>query len=168
MIFFRWIIKIYFINFSYNFIYTLWDLSHRDDLEFPEMRENYVFERREERYSKILPKATAILVDSNLGKENVIRRYNVDSERVLVMPFSPAENILLGAYLFTLACFFSSAGKLVQDYSELRSYRSSDLKRWEGWTHNKFCIDFWFNSQLTSLMIVYYRIINMFSRKLHH
>ncbi len=54
------------------------------------------------------------------------------------LTFSPAENILLGAYLFTLACFFSSASKLVQDYSELGSYRFNDLKRWEGWTHSKF------------------------------
>ena len=78
--------------FSYNFIYTLWDLSHRDDVEFPEIRENFVFERREARYETILPKATTILVDSEVGASNVVRRYGVDKDRVLVMPFSPAEN----------------------------------------------------------------------------
>ena len=35
-------------TYSYNFIYSLWDLSHRDDVEFPEIREEFVFERREE------------------------------------------------------------------------------------------------------------------------
>jgi hypothetical protein len=54
------------------------------------------------------------------------------------LTFSPAENILLSAYLVALVCFFGCAGKLMQDYSELRSYRFNDLKRWEGWTHSKF------------------------------
>ncbi len=79
-------------TYSYNFIYSLWDLSHRDDVEFPEIREDFVFERREARYNTILPKATAILVDSEVSASNVIRRYCVDKERVIVMPFSPAEN----------------------------------------------------------------------------
>jgi len=79
--------------YSYNFIYTLWDLSHRDDVEFPEIRNYFGFEKREILLNAILPKATAILVDSNLGKENVTRRYGVDDGRVLVMPFSPAESV---------------------------------------------------------------------------
>ena len=32
---------------NYNFIYTVWDLAHRDNLEFPEVRDNRVFQRRE-------------------------------------------------------------------------------------------------------------------------
>jgi glycosyltransferase involved in cell wall biosynthesis len=74
----------------FNFIYTVWDLSHRDEVEFPEIRENRVFERREKKYNAILPRATAILVDSKLGKTHVIQRYGIDSSRIIVMPFSPA------------------------------------------------------------------------------
>ncbi len=77
---------------NYNFIYTLWDMSHRDDFEFPEVRRNNVFERRELLYKLILIKAVAILVDSNVSASNLYARYGVDSNRILVMPFSPAKN----------------------------------------------------------------------------
>ena len=80
---------------KYNFIYTVWDLSHRDEMEFPEVRNNFVFERREELNKSILPKSTAVLVDSEVGAENLVRRYGVDKNRVLVMPFSPAENSMV-------------------------------------------------------------------------
>ena len=82
---------------NYNFIYTVWDLSHRDYMEFPEIRENFVFERREELNKLIFPKSMALLVDSEVGAENLVRRYGVDKNRVLVMPFSPAENVVVSA-----------------------------------------------------------------------
>jgi len=70
-----------------NYIVTVWDLCHRDDPEFPEVRVDRQFEVRDLNYNSILPRATAILVDSELGKENVIRRYGIDQQRVHVMPF---------------------------------------------------------------------------------
>lgn len=73
-----------------NYITTVWDLCHRDNPEFPEVRCNRQFERREKNYETILPRATAVLVDSDLGKTNVIQRYRIDNERVYVMPFQPA------------------------------------------------------------------------------
>lgn len=76
-----------------NYITTVWDLCHRDDLEFPEVRWSRIFESREKNYCAILPRATAILVDSRLGKCNVIRRYGIDEERVHVIPFEPAQSI---------------------------------------------------------------------------
>ena len=41
----------------------------------------------EHKFWNILPKATAILVDSELGKNNLTRRYGIDDERVFVVPF---------------------------------------------------------------------------------
>ena len=76
-----------------NYITTLWDLCHRDDPEFPEVRQNKEFERREDNYKKILPKATAILVDSELSKHNVLNRYGIDSDRVHIIPFQPSRII---------------------------------------------------------------------------
>ena len=84
------------MNFnSLNFIYTVWDLCHRDYPEFPEVRSMGEFERREELYKSTLPKATAIIVDSNLGKYNVSHRYQIDSNRIYVIPFTkaPSTNI---------------------------------------------------------------------------
>jgi glycosyltransferase involved in cell wall biosynthesis len=73
-----------------NYIATIWDLCHRDDPEFPEVRAGRVFEQREGLYRSILPKATALFVDSPLGKVRMMRRYGIDEERVHVMPFIPA------------------------------------------------------------------------------
>ena len=73
-----------------NYITTVWDLSHRDDPEFPEVRWHRQFEGREKNYRALLPRATAIFVDSELGKKNVIHRYGIDEERVHVMPFQAA------------------------------------------------------------------------------
>ena len=70
-----------------NYITTVWDLCHRDDPEFPEVRWDKQFEARESNYKAILPRAVAVLVDSDLGKQNVINRYGMDSSRVHVMHF---------------------------------------------------------------------------------
>ncbi|MCK4782302.1 MAG: glycosyltransferase family 4 protein [Desulfobacteraceae bacterium] len=80
---------------KYNYIFTVWDLCHRDFVEFPEVRENRTFESREALYQHALTKAVAVIVDSELGKENVIRRYGVDPERVEILHFSPAPEIRL-------------------------------------------------------------------------
>lgn len=74
-----------------NYIFTVLDLCHRDDPEFPEVRNDREFERRDVLYNTTLTKAVAVLVDSEVGKQNVIRRYGVDNLRVHVMPFSPAS-----------------------------------------------------------------------------
>tara|TARA_Y100000768_G_scaffold383586_1_gene366027 strand:- start:3770 stop:4990 length:1221 start_codon:yes stop_codon:yes gene_type:complete len=70
-----------------NYITTLWDLCHRDELEFPEVRENREFERRDEFYKDILPRAVAVLVDSELSKFNTSNFYSISLNRVHVMPF---------------------------------------------------------------------------------
>jgi glycosyltransferase involved in cell wall biosynthesis len=71
-----------------NYITTIWDLSHRDEIEFPEVREFRVFEERESLYREILPKAVAVLVDSEIGKKRIIHRYGLDPHRIVVMPFN--------------------------------------------------------------------------------
>jgi glycosyltransferase involved in cell wall biosynthesis len=74
----------------YSYLYTVWDLAHRDHVEFPEASDRRLFESREALYRRALPKAVATFVDSELGKQNMVRRYGLDPERVLVSPFSPA------------------------------------------------------------------------------
>ena len=76
-----------------NYIVTVWDLCHRDNPEFPEVRADRIFDKRESYYRDVLPKATAVLVDSAIGKKNMIRRYGVEKERVHVMPFAPAPGV---------------------------------------------------------------------------
>lgn len=74
-----------------NYITTVWDLCHRDDPEFPEVRWSRNFEARDRNYAAILPRAAAIFVDSELGKKNTSRRYGVDQERIHILPFQAAE-----------------------------------------------------------------------------
>lgn len=78
-----------------NYIATVWDLCHRDNPEFPEVRWNRIFENREIKYQSILPRATAVFVDSPLGKENLIHRYGLDADQVHVMPFEAAQSVLI-------------------------------------------------------------------------
>jgi glycosyltransferase involved in cell wall biosynthesis len=70
-----------------NYIATVWDLCHRDDLEFPEVRWNRQAEIRDRNYSQFLPKATAIFVDSDFSRRNIVHRYGLDIDRVHVMAF---------------------------------------------------------------------------------
>nr|WP_284506392.1 glycosyltransferase family 1 protein [Caballeronia sp. INDeC2] len=78
------------VTTHFSYLYTVWDLAHRDEVEFPEVRCAGEFERREYIYQRALKKATGIVVDSEAGRDNVVRRYAVDVERVHVIPFSPA------------------------------------------------------------------------------
>lgn len=77
---------------AHNYIITVWDLCHRDTPEFPEVNFFREFELREQLYTKSLKKAVAILVDSELGKSNVIKRYGIDDTRVFIAPFTPSVN----------------------------------------------------------------------------
>ncbi|RZD17755.1 MAG: glycosyltransferase family 1 protein [Candidatus Acididesulfobacter diazotrophicus] len=72
-----------------NYIFTVWDIAHRDFMEFPEVRSNFEFEIREKIYINSLKKAIAVLSESYLGKQNIIRRYGIDEKRVYVAQFTP-------------------------------------------------------------------------------
>jgi glycosyltransferase involved in cell wall biosynthesis len=73
-----------------NFLVTVWDLCHRDEPEFPEVRDDREFERRERYHFDVLPKAVAVFADSELGASNIVRRYAIDPNRVHVIRSSPA------------------------------------------------------------------------------
>lgn len=77
-----------------NYLITVWDLSHLDQPEFPEVNTNGRFEYRELIFSKVFKKAVAILVDSKLGKDNIVKRYGCDSLRVHIAKFLPSIDIV--------------------------------------------------------------------------
>ena len=77
---------------SHNYIFTIWDLCHRDTPEFPEVNYFREFERREFLYNRAPKKAIAVITDSELGRENSIRRYNLDRDRVFSASFIPSFN----------------------------------------------------------------------------
>ena len=76
-----------------NYIYTLWDICHRDQFEFPEVSDKDVFEFRDTLCKMVLPKAQSIIVDSEYSKANISNIYSIQKNRMHVIPFEPAHNI---------------------------------------------------------------------------
>jgi glycosyltransferase involved in cell wall biosynthesis len=76
-----------------NYITTVWDLCHRDHPEFPEMRENNQFLKREYSYRNTLSQALFILTDSTTLSKRLAYRYGIENERILAMPYSPSPFI---------------------------------------------------------------------------
>jgi glycosyltransferase involved in cell wall biosynthesis len=75
------------------YIITVWDLCHRDAVEFPEVRIFGEFQRREYFYRNALPGAAIILADSETLARKIAFRYGVDDERIIPMPFAPAVGL---------------------------------------------------------------------------
>ena len=76
-----------------NFIATVWDLCHRDQPEFPEVREFGEFQSREWASQNTLTLASIILSDSEELADRISSRYGVDRERIVPMPYSPSPLI---------------------------------------------------------------------------
>jgi glycosyltransferase involved in cell wall biosynthesis len=73
-----------------NYITTVLDLCHRDDLEFPEVSSDGKFEERERHFSTCLPRAVAVMVASHQLLKSIVVRYGIDEERMIAMPFEPS------------------------------------------------------------------------------
>ena len=71
------------------YIFTLWDIGHLDILEFPEISYDGQFDRREFTNARSLKKSYKVIVDSEWGKQNVIKKYNLDEKRIEVLKFLP-------------------------------------------------------------------------------
>ena len=80
-----------------NYIATLWDLCHRDTPEFPEVREFGELTVREDGLRTELAAAFAILTDSAALADAASRRYGIDRDRLLAMPFAPAPQLESGS-----------------------------------------------------------------------
>jgi glycosyltransferase involved in cell wall biosynthesis len=66
---------------------TTHDLMHRYERQFPEAGSRKEYNIREIHYSRMCKKASGILVDSGLGKQQLIESYHVPESKVHVLPF---------------------------------------------------------------------------------
>lgn len=73
------------VNIPY--LATLWDLEHRIQPYFPEVSDNGIWENREAFYSRYLPRASIIVVGTEIGRKEIEHFYQVPSERIKVIPF---------------------------------------------------------------------------------
>ncbi|MBU6390544.1 glycosyltransferase family 4 protein [Patescibacteria group bacterium] len=70
-------------------IVPIHDLEHRRHSEFPELRASGQWQKREYLYNNIKKSAYKILVDSEIGKQDVVEFYGVEPARIEVVPFLP-------------------------------------------------------------------------------
>ena len=75
------------INIPY--IFTLYDMAHLRNLEFPEVSSNRIFEIRENLYSNSLKKAQKVIVASKFEKKLATEKYKLDESRVIVLKYLP-------------------------------------------------------------------------------
>lgn len=76
-----------------NTLVTVHDLMHRYEKRFPEAASRQMFNIRERHYSRISKYAKSILVDSKIGKNQMIESYGTDSKKVHILPYIPPEYI---------------------------------------------------------------------------
>ncbi|MDI6704404.1 MAG: glycosyltransferase [bacterium] len=78
------------------YIMTIFDLQHRLQPNFLEVSADGIWEEREYLYKNATKHASAIIVDSEIGKEDVINFYQIPQERVKVLPYVSPTYILNG------------------------------------------------------------------------
>ncbi len=79
--------------YKLNYIYTIWDLCHLDNPEFPEIRLNNQFEIREKLYSKVLKKSSFIITDCEENKKKIAKSYLVNRKKIITIPFEPSSKL---------------------------------------------------------------------------
>jgi glycosyltransferase involved in cell wall biosynthesis len=87
----------YAVECGLPFVMPVHDLQHRIHPEFPEVSAGGEFESRERLYRDALSEAEAILVDSEVGREDVLEYYGelITPDRVHVLPFVPSPHLAM-------------------------------------------------------------------------
>lgn len=66
---------------------TIHDLMHRYEPHFPEVKARFRYGIREHRFRNIARCSVAVLVDSNVGREQVVESYHVPPAKVWPLPY---------------------------------------------------------------------------------
>jgi glycosyltransferase involved in cell wall biosynthesis len=67
------------------YIYTVWDLQHRNQPFFPEVGAPVVWRRTETLYENMIPRASFIITGTTTGKKEIAAAYRVPEHRVRVI-----------------------------------------------------------------------------------
>ena len=76
------------VNLSIPYIYTLWDLGHREYPFFPEVSrpmKNWML--RERTYSESLIRATYVITGNETGKKEIVSNYLIPEKKIRIVPF---------------------------------------------------------------------------------
>jgi glycosyltransferase involved in cell wall biosynthesis len=70
-----------------KFIFTIWDLCHLTDNQWPEIRNKNYDVKTENLLKNNLARASLILIDSDSNKKIIHERYSIDSKKIITFPF---------------------------------------------------------------------------------
>ena len=73
-----------------KFFINIPDVSHRENLEFPEIVDNNEFLRKEEILTNSLPRAIAVITNAEIIKKRISFFYNVLEEKIFVINHMPS------------------------------------------------------------------------------
>lgn len=76
-----------------KFFITIPDVSHRENLEFPEIVDSSEFERKDEIFRKSLPRALAVITNSNVIKKRISFFYRILEEKIYIINHQPSNSI---------------------------------------------------------------------------
>ena len=79
--------------YSHNYIFSIWDLTHLEHPEFPEVSHFGEFERREYVYSAASRRAIAVIADSRPSCRLIAEAYGIPSDRIFAAPFLISPSI---------------------------------------------------------------------------
>lgn len=65
------------------------DLMHRYEHDFPEVSKPFQKNMRDLLYKSFCDESAAILVDSQVGKDQVVESYNANEDNIFILPFIP-------------------------------------------------------------------------------
>ncbi|GLR85450.1 glycosyltransferase family 4 protein [Bradyrhizobium iriomotense] len=85
--------KRHLLLYQLPFIITIFDGCHRDAPEFPEVRTFGEFERREILFGLASTKAALVIVNAQELIDDLCRRYAMERERAVCIPFSPSAYV---------------------------------------------------------------------------
>jgi glycosyltransferase involved in cell wall biosynthesis len=73
------------------FLFTLFDLGHLVHPYFPEVSAHGEWERRHHHFSRNLPRAAGVIVPNEAGKQQLVRHYAIEDERIICLPHPTPE-----------------------------------------------------------------------------
>lgn len=87
-----WFPSPYECKINYPYIFTVWDLGHRQFPYFPEVsRSGWTWEYRESCYQNMLFKASYIITGNEEGKKEILTNYSVPANKVRIAQFPVAS-----------------------------------------------------------------------------
>ena len=72
---------------------TIPDVNHREFSEFPELVDDSEFQRKDEIFSKSLPRAITIITNAPIIKENIVKIYGIQDSRIILVNHQPSKVI---------------------------------------------------------------------------